>query len=87
MVLMRSHLLSLITPSNRVCVRFLKGEGAFAPSFFMFYNIFLHFFLKTLAYVRLLLYLCTRNRKRMNNTSSGETEEATLGSDLGGIAG
>lgn len=35
-------------------------------------------------------YCCTfalEIGKRMYNTSSGETEGATLGSDLGGIAG
>lgn len=86
MVLMRSHLLSLITPSNRVCVQFLKKEGAISL-FFMFYNIFLQFFLQNACICQIIVVLLHSKSERMYNTSSGETEEATLGSDLGGIAG
>ena len=41
------------------------------PSFFMFYNIFVHFFAEKFAYIKKKQYFCSRNRKGIAKTAAG----------------
>lgn len=72
---------------DRLSVQFLKKEGVISLFFYVLQHIFAIFFAIRLHMSKKCSTFALEIGKRMYNTSSGETEGATLGSDLGGIAG